>query len=73
MKQSILQLLLKARADKRPAALLTALDGGAQSLVVDGAATGTLPLTAELETRADRSLMTHAHNESRNSSHFFPL
>ncbi|MEE8271065.1 MAG: XdhC family protein [Alphaproteobacteria bacterium] len=61
MKQSILQLLLKARADKRPAALLTALDDGAQSLVVDGAATGTLPLTAELDrsvadaTRDDRS------------------
>ena len=61
MKQPILQQLLKARADKRPAALLTHLDSGAQSLSVDGGASGDLAVTPELETaiaearKADRS------------------
>ena len=61
MKQPILKLLLEARAEKRPTALLTHLESGDQTLVVDGAPTGDLELTPALETamaearKADRS------------------
>jgi xanthine dehydrogenase accessory factor len=49
MKQPILNRLLKARAEKRPTALLTHLESGAQTVVVDGAPTGDLDVTPVLE------------------------
>ena len=64
MKQDILNLVLKARAEKRPTVLLTHLDSGAQTVIVDGAPDGTLNLTPRLMTAvaeartADRSRRT---------------
>ncbi len=61
MKQSILTLLLKARTEKRATALLTHLESGVQTVVVDGVPSGDLQVTPDLasamaETRkADRS------------------
>jgi len=46
MKRQILDRLQQARADKRPAALVTDLTDGRQLLQVDGKTTGDLPLTA---------------------------
>ncbi|MEQ9607851.1 MAG: XdhC family protein [Kiloniellaceae bacterium] len=46
MKRQILDRLQQARADKRPAALVTDLADGRQLLQVDGKTTGDLPLTA---------------------------
>ncbi|AEO47469.1 XdhC family protein [Rhodospirillum rubrum] len=40
MDRSLLERLNKARAAKRPAVLVTALDGGAQALIIDGAPAG---------------------------------
>lgn len=44
MKAAILQALIKARADKAGTALVTDLASGAQSVVVDGAASGEIDL-----------------------------
>ncbi len=44
MKTATLQALLKARADKAGTVLVTALDSGAQTLVVDGQPTGDIEL-----------------------------
>ena len=44
MKAATLQALLKARAEKARAALVTDLESGAQTLVVDGAASGEIEL-----------------------------
>jgi xanthine dehydrogenase accessory factor len=44
MKAATLQALLKARADKAGVALVTALESGAQTLVVDGEASGDIEM-----------------------------
>jgi len=61
MKQAILKRVLKAREEKRPTVLLTHLETGAQTVVIDGAPDGDLSLTPALMTaiaaarKADRS------------------
>jgi xanthine dehydrogenase accessory factor len=56
MKRALLDALLAARADKRPAVLLTALEGGAQTLLVEGAEPfGDLRLDEALEAAARRA------------------
>ncbi len=61
MKPAILKRLLRARADKRACVLLTHLESGAQTVIIDGAPDGELSLTPTLMTAvaeartADRS------------------
>ena len=61
MKRELLDRLLAARGEGRPAALVTDLDGGAQALVVDGEVRGVLALdeadlgAVERAIRVDRS------------------
>jgi len=64
MRQAVLRALLAARADRRPAVLLTHLASGAQAVVADGAPVpGALPVTpalaeaAETARRTDRAAM----------------
>lgn len=49
MRAEILKALLQARADKAPAALVTDIDSGAQTLVAPGAPGGEIPLGDALE------------------------
>ncbi len=58
MKQSILNMLLEARAAKRPAALATHLSSGAQTVLSDGDATGDLPVTQALREAMATALRT---------------
>ncbi|MHA1109219.1 MAG: hypothetical protein ACTSQV_08890, partial [Alphaproteobacteria bacterium] len=44
MKSATLKALIKARADKASTALVTELESGAQTLVIDGAASGDIEL-----------------------------
>ena len=61
MKQAILKLVLKAREEKRPTVLLTHLESGSQTALVDGTPTGDLEITPALDAaiaearQADRS------------------
>lgn len=56
MKRAILDRLTAARDSGTPAALATALDGGAQSLIFEGEAVGDLALSLETLTEARRML-----------------
>lgn len=49
MKAAVLEALLRARADKAPAALVTDLDSGAQTLVAPGAPAGDIVLGPALD------------------------
>jgi xanthine dehydrogenase accessory factor len=59
MRQAVLRALLAARADRRPAVLLTHLGSGAQAVVPDTTPTpGDLPLTPELTEAAEAARRT---------------
>jgi xanthine dehydrogenase accessory factor len=59
MKRALLDAVLAARAEKRPAVLLTALDTGAQALLAEGAAPlGELAVDDHLVTAAERARRT---------------
>ncbi|WP_422366554.1 XdhC family protein [Pelagibius sp.] len=76
MKRALLDRLQAARAEKRPAAVVTNLKDGRQSLIVDGEGDDGLPLTADQRTavaaaiqsdrsgvlKEDRDLFVHVHN-----------
>jgi xanthine dehydrogenase accessory factor len=61
MKRPILDAVLKARAEKRPLALVTNLKSGAQSLVTDDEISGDLALDATVVAAAHEALR---HNRS---------
>ena len=65
MKREILDALQAARAEHRTAALVTNLASGAQTLVVDGAATGDVPVDPALQGAIDEALR---HNRSRTAA-----
>lgn len=65
MKHEILDALQAARTGHRTAALVTDLTTGAQSLVIDGAVTGDLPVDAALQGAIDEALR---HNRSRTAA-----
>jgi len=56
MKTSQLDRLLQARGEKRLVAMVTALANGAQALVIDGKATGELPLNEALRAAVEKAL-----------------
>jgi xanthine dehydrogenase accessory factor len=65
VKREILDALQAARAEHKAAALVTDLASGAQSLVVDGAVTGDLPVDPALQAAIDEALR---HNRSRTAA-----
>ncbi|MBW8727628.1 MAG: XdhC family protein [Inquilinus limosus] len=65
MKREILDALQAARAEHRTATLVTDLASGAQSLVVDGAVTGDLPVDTALQGAIGEALR---HNRSRTTA-----
>jgi xanthine dehydrogenase accessory factor len=65
VKREILDALQAARAEHRTAALVTDLASGAQSLVIDGAVTGDLPVDAALQDAIAEALR---HNRSRTAA-----
>ncbi len=65
MKREILDALQAARTEHRTAALVTDLASGAQSLVVDGAVTGDLPVDPALQDAIAEALR---HNRSRTAA-----
>jgi xanthine dehydrogenase accessory factor len=65
VKREILDALQAARAEHRTAALVTDLASGAQSLVVDGAVTGDLPVDESLQGAIKEALR---HNRSRTAA-----
>lgn len=55
MKRAQLELLLRARAEKKPTVLVTDLTGGAQLLLIDGEASGDLKADDKLIAEIDRA------------------
>ncbi len=55
MKRAQLELLLRARAEKKPTALVTDLTSGAQRLLIDGDASGDLEVDDRLAGEIDRA------------------
>lgn len=55
MKRAQLELLLRARAEKKPTVLVTDLTGGAQLLLIDGEASGDLKADDKLTAEIDRA------------------
>lgn len=55
MKRAQLELLLRARAEKKPTALVTDLTSGAQRLLIDGDASGDLEVDDRLAAEIDRA------------------
>ena len=56
MKRETLETLLRARAGKQPAALITDLASGAETLLVDSSVAGEIPVDAALQSEATAAL-----------------
>ena len=55
MKRAQLELLLRARAEKKPTVLVTDLTSGVQRLLIDGEASGDLEVDDRLSAEIDRA------------------
>ncbi len=71
MKRALLEALQRARAEKRPTALVTDLRDGLQALFIDGDAQGDLSLTPAQTTMVQSAVLTDRSGPLAEEEHLF--